>query len=45
MPAMSSAQPEGDDHDQGETDRRLKGSAVSSGGEIDAIIVDSDPER
>jgi hypothetical protein len=30
--------------DRGETDRCLKGSGVSSDGEIDAIIVDSDPE-
>lgn len=48
---MSSAQPvvvregDGDDDDRGGTDRCLKGSAVSSGGEIDAIMVDSDPER
>ena len=51
MPAVSSAQLvvvcEGnrDGDDRGEMDRRLRRSQVSSGGEIDAIIVDSDPER
>jgi hypothetical protein len=45
MSAVSSAQPVVIREDRDETDRCLKGSGVSSGGEIDAIMVDSDPER
>jgi len=35
----------GEGGNRGESARRLKGPVEASGGEIDAIIVDSDPER